>query len=247
MNMECLNCNLKFISTKPNKKFCSIKCRKEFHKNKTYEYINICPECNIQSIHIRKNAYGVLKNNLGNTKCNSCRQKGRIYEDRINYHLYDFWTDDFRYFRNCPTCLDLLEYKTKYYAYQACVNNSKCMSCSSYGLENGKIVETLRKYNVNTIYEYEQILPKKTLYYKKVWNITENQPIKSLENYNMRNGGGYALDHIYPIAAGFRNNIPAELIGNINNLQMLPRRINEMKSDKITIIPTIIQTYLDNI
>jgi hypothetical protein len=241
----CNHCNVEFIIEKAGQKYCTIKCRKDFNKNKTYSYINICPDCNKQTTHTRKNTYGKIKNDLGNSKCKSCQQKNIEHQLKINYDLFDFWIDELRYFRNCPSCSCLLEYKTKYYAYQACLNNSKCLSCSSYGYNNGKIIQTLNKYNVETINEYEQLLPAKTLYYKKVWQITNKQDIMHLLNYDKRKGGGYALDHIYPIAAGFRNNIPCDLIGNIQNLQMLPKRINESKNDRIFIIPNHIQNFLD--
>jgi hypothetical protein len=243
----CNCCNVEFIIEKAGQKYCTIKCRKDFNKNKTYSYINICPDCNVKSIHTRKNVYGKLKNKLGNSKCNSCRQIGVVKNSKIEYTNYNFWEDQNKFFRYCSECNSVIEYKTKYYAYQACINDSKCLSCSSYGYGNGKIIETLNRYNINTITEYESLLPKKTLYYKYVWQVTNKQELKLLENFEKRRGGGYALDHIYPISAGFYNNIPADLIGNIQNLQMLPRRENESKNAKIILIPKIIQEYLDTI
>ena len=243
--MKCKHCNSDFISEKSGKLYCSIKCRKDYNKSKIYEYINICPSCNKETTHTRTNVYGSLKNKLGHSKCKSCQSTGRIYKTKLDYNTYDFWTDTSRYFRKCPDCDYIIEYKKRYYAYTACINNSKCMSCSSYGLDNGKIVETLRRYSVNSIDEYEKLLPIKTLYYKHVWQVTNKQSLTILENHEKRRGGGYALDHIYPISAGFRNSIPAELIGDIKNLQMLTKLLNEIKNDTIINIPKHIQNYLD--
>lgn len=245
--MECLSCTKNFTPHKHGQYFCTVVCRKNYNKNKSYTYTNICPDCNFESIHTRKNVYGNLKNKLGNTKCKSCRQKGRIKDTIIDYNNYDFWTDDNRFFRNCPDCDSILEYKTRYYAYQACINKSKCLSCSSYGYNNGKIIQTLNRYNLDTIDDYEALLPKKTLYYKRVWQITNKQKLKTLSNYELRRGGGYALDHIYPISMGFHYNIPPELIGNIQNLQMLPKKENESKNCKVITIPKLIQEFLDTL
>jgi hypothetical protein len=41
----------------------------------------------------------------------------------------------------------------------------------------------------------------------------------------------YNVDHIYSISQGFKNKIPAEIVGHIVNLQMLPERINKSKGD----------------
>ena len=44
--------------------------------------------------------------------------------------------------------------------------------------------------------------------------------------------GTYAIDHKISISFGFNNNIPYEIIGNIDNLQMLPHSINSSKHSK---------------
>lgn len=54
------------------------------------------------------------------------------------------------------------------------------------------------------------------------------------------------LDHIYPIQQGFLNKIPPELIGCIDNLRVLPARINRLKSNKIILVPEHIEEFLKN-
>ncbi len=56
--------------------------------------------------------------------------------------------------------------------------------------------------------------------------------------------GGHQLDHVYPILEGFKNQIPPELIADVSNLQLLSWEDNLSKSNKIRIIPDIIQQYL---
>lgn len=74
----------------------------------------------------------------------------------------------------------------------------------------------------------------KRLYYAKVWEVTENQPITLLENYNNRGWKNYHLDHIYPISSGFSDKIPPEKIGNIKNLRFIPYKENLNKGAKVT-------------
>lgn len=75
------------------------------------------------------------------------------------------------------------------------------------------------------------------LYSRDVWNITKQQDLESLENFNKRgrNSGDYHLDHKYSIFQGFKDNIPAEIIGNIVNLEMLESRENMSKNIKCSI------------
>ena len=62
----------------------------------------------------------------------------------------------------------------------------------------------------------------KKLYYAKVWEVTEEQPLRILENSDKRGWKDHHLDHIYPIAMGFHNNISPKKIGNIKNLRFIP-------------------------
>ena len=76
--------------------------------------------------------------------------------------------------------------------------------------------------------------PDKKLYYAKVWLITEANDLTKLKNHSRRSFKGFHLDHIFPIAEGYKNNIPPEVIGNIKNLQFLARKSNLKKRDLIT-------------
>lgn len=73
----------------------------------------------------------------------------------------------------------------------------------------------------------------KKLYYAKVWEVTESQPLHILENNDKRGWKGHHLDHICSISVGFHNNIPPELIGNIKNLQFIPAEENMLKGHKV--------------
>ena len=75
------------------------------------------------------------------------------------------------------------------------------------------------------------------IYELLVWSITNKQPLKELKNYEKRGNVGYKkdayhLDHKISIKYGFENNILPYIIGNIDNLQMLPARENCSKGSK---------------
>ena len=74
----------------------------------------------------------------------------------------------------------------------------------------------------------------KRLYYAKVWEVTESQPLMVLENYSNRGWKNYHLDHIYPIALGYSKGIAPEKIGNIKNLRFIPYKENLNKGSKVT-------------
>jgi len=77
----------------------------------------------------------------------------------------------------------------------------------------------------------------KRLYYIKVWCLTESQPLHVLRNHDKRCFRGkncYHLDHMIPIIYGYNNGIPAEKIGNMNNLRFIRSTVNMRKGHKLT-------------
>ena len=103
------------------------------------------------------------------------------------------------------------------------------------GEKNPTIQKILREDNI-TYEEYLGRFTEKELYIKEVRRITSQQPIETLENYDKRGTGfgDYHLDHIYPVSMGFRRGIPAEIIGDIKNLQFIPMEENLTKNAKVT-------------
>ena len=71
----------------------------------------------------------------------------------------------------------------------------------------------------------------KDLYYKRVWEVTNANNLTLLPNHHRRGFKDYHLDHIIPIAYGYRNYILPQYIGAITNLRFIPRRDNLKKRD----------------
>jgi len=99
-------------------------------------------------------------------------------------------------------------------------------------------IENHRKYMIEIRlgidYKYWlQMLPEKKSYYMKVRALTEKQPLRNLENFNLRGKNTYHVDHIIPIIYGYTNNIPAEHIAHISNLRIISAKENLQKSCNI--------------
>jgi hypothetical protein len=113
------------------------------------------------------------------------------------------------------------------------------LSKNSYFCQKGKDSTPVRRLLKRLNISYDDFLIRQVSlkeYRRVVWHITKQQPITILENYEHRGLAGqlgaYHLDHIISIKYGFDNNIPAEQIGHISNLQMLPWLENIKKSYK---------------
>lgn len=99
-------------------------------------------------------------------------------------------------------------------------------------LENHRRYMIEVRFNMN----YEQwleSLPEKKSYYMQVRSLTKKQPLHTLENYQKRGKFTYHVDHIIPIIYGYTNNIPAEQIAHISNLQIITAQENLQKSCNI--------------
>jgi hypothetical protein len=93
-----------------------------------------------------------------------------------------------------------------------------------------KALKTKRDNFIKRIHDIESLAN----YYKKVWFITNSNDLTTLENYELRgrvdiDDNAYHLDHIYSISVGYLNDVDPEIIGNIENLQMLPWKENITK------------------
>ena len=74
----------------------------------------------------------------------------------------------------------------------------------------------------------------KKLYYARVWEVTESQPLYILENSNKRGWKNHHLDHVFPIALAYHKKISPKMVGNIKNLQFIPYQDNLIKGSKLT-------------
>jgi len=131
------------------------------------------------------------------------------------------------------------EIKNNYFFFK-CSNQQRAKFISfPYNNESDKeIIDFIEFYEVATPKErsfatkHKRTEIKKFCYLVNVKRQTEINSIK-VKGINKRNWE-FQLDHIVPVSYGFENNIPVNLISSIENLQMLTRFENMMKSNKIT-------------
>jgi hypothetical protein len=147
--------------------------------------------------------------------------------------------------RNCPSCSKELCYVNERTVDRANKQNAVCNSCSSkiykkswqYVVKDEHIKKmAAKKAGYETYEDYMKDLNNKKRYYREVRKITRKQDISMLENYDKMRGlcgieGAYQLDHIIPVSVGYEKNIPAEKIGDISNLQIIPWKDNLLKSN----------------
>jgi hypothetical protein len=103
-----------------------------------------------------------------------------------------------------------------------------------YYINNGFIVETdeFQLYK-NKVYNLTKKVKNELLNSWDGYDYYDNEYIK--DNFNL-NGGHReypTIDHKYPISEGFKNNIPAEELANINNLCFTKRSINSKKYNRL--------------
>lgn len=101
-------------------------------------------------------------------------------------------------------------------------------------LKSKEIIDSIRKKNEDAgRWTPEDQMEEFYLYRRKVWHYTNQQPIETLPNYNLRgrthNKNAHSLDHRFSCHEGFLNNIPPEIIGNIVNLEYIPAIKNSSK------------------
>lgn len=127
----------------------------------------------------------------------------------------------------------------------------------TYGVKNSisilgvreKSLETRRKNYLEKIENLDNL----ERYITLVWHETKKNNLTILENFDKRgridiNQDAYHLDHRYSICAGYLNNVPPEIIGNIANLEMLPAIINIKKGSNCSIsLDDLLQVFYKNV
>ncbi len=236
MKRYCKNCK-KQINSKGGKTGYCISC---YNKSKIgsgkipLKFERNCPKCNViikyKSHYARNNA------KLNNIKCRSCSGKEKRltkeHREKISKALKGqkmTWNDKVWESRRKNGNGEVPEQQKEWLR--------KNSIFTKIG-ENSIRVQTLLKEKNITYEEYLDGLSEYKKYRRKVRQVTNKQPIHTLENYDKPRGkcgkrGAYQLDHILPIKLGFEWGIKPEQIGDINNLRFVPWEVNSKKNDKL--------------
>lgn len=227
------------------------------------EYIRNCPKCNEVLTYKSKKTFHFANNK--NSICRSCSNSGKnnpFYGKKHTQTHIEYMkqiSSNENYIESRKTVSEKLKGvpKTKLHIKKLSIASKKWYQYNDNPMKgkthSDEVKELLKLKSINQWNEYRKTdeykewldnKPEYELYYMKVMEITNTNDLSKLKNWSKRNKyHKYELDHIYPISKGFKNNIPAELIGNVANLRIIPQSENRSKNDKITIIPEHIKKW----
>ena len=210
-------------------------------------YKRDCPTCN--SVIESKNPKSFKVSVRENKECRSCyskkiskTMKGTNYGKPRRKDSEIIKT----HFRDCPECKSPIGYGSVNTLKQSIRNNTICNSCSAYKY-NKTFKDVITEEHINkmratkagfdSFEEYVEKYPEKEMYKRNVWRLTYRNDLTILEHWDKRGKcgveGAFQLDHIYPVSKGYENNIPPEELAKMDNLQMLPWKMNLLKSNKL--------------
>ncbi|MHA2254230.1 MAG: hypothetical protein ACXAD7_28035 [Candidatus Kariarchaeaceae archaeon] len=223
-------------------------------KTEYSEYSRKCPKCGKTLYYSgSRNLRRAIENGR---PCNTCRrisseQRQKIRETNIRKGIRpprttkDFLKSrEYKFFKDCPRCGAEMKYTTEWRFNRSKERELMCKSCRAivFNLNKNLVkdgsIEKMRatKAGFSSWEEYLEKYPIKKQYKADVWRHTYKQPLNELENYDKRGRmgveGAYQIDHIISVDEGFKKGIPAEKIGHISNIQILPWEENLRKSNK---------------
>jgi len=121
---------------------------------------------------------------------------------------------DSAFYTICPACGEKVTYKYETGRVRARrLGPRYCRRC--------KVYKPIAIAHNTTVEEVIKNIPEFQRYSNWVRNLTRQQPVHLLENYDKRGKYSYHIDHKITIWNGFLNKIPAEQIADISNLRML--------------------------
>ena len=203
------------------------------------------------------------KNYISETTCRLliCRLEKDLISNvkTIKYFKYINFTNDIREKLFClinnineiPKCKnENCINKVKFLNFTQGYRKFCCIKCS-------KNPEEINKINIfNGVHKIRSTpVTNKTLYFKEVRKITsytykQNKNILNPNNYKFGRAGiegAYQLDHIISVDYGYNHDISPDIIGGLDNLQVIPWRVNSVKNKFINLnldTENIIKNYV---
>ena len=210
-------------------------------------YKRDCPKCGDEIQHKNPRSFKWAKRD--GKPCRKCYSKDVSETLKKKYKSGELkvvtqYRTEKKYFRECPNCACEIGYTTESGLRESIRLNTICNGCSTKkhqkGIMNGTTESQRRKMRASKAgfsswEEYVEKYPKKEMYKREVWKYTYRNDLESLSDFEKRGRcgveGAYQIDHIISINEGWNNGIPAEEIGNFQNLRMIPWRENLKKGD----------------
>ena len=255
---NCPKCNVElFYKVEGSKKHASKKntlcrrCVRLGQNNHTVDGLekirlaNIGNKNHLGHKHTKETKKSISEKNKGRTVSVEVRKRisGTLKQPLIVGVEKIYINGEYRWKRKCPNksnfheCNKYIFYTNRNNATYAELDGRECIFCAN---NRKDVIKKTIETKMNISYgDYISNIDNKKYYYNNVKVISEKQPIHLLENYEKRGRAGiigaFHLDHKYSISEGFKNKIPAEIIGNINNLEFISWEDNYRKRDKCSI------------
>lgn len=206
-----------YNSCKPNKCYCGNETK---FITFTRGYNEFCStKCSNNSEKVQKNKEKTLMKNYGVT---SPLQSKKLKEKALE--------TSFNRYGNGNNYSEIEKTRERLYGDKNYNNREKARNTciELYGEENYSFTNNFSKMMRKIPLE---LMDDFSYYSWIVWKITKRQNLETLNNFNKRGRtdlkeDAYHLDHRHSIREGFLNNIPAYMIGNIANLEMIPASKN---------------------
>ena len=210
-----------------------------------------CPNCDCELEYTNKRSWYNAKRL--NSKCTNCYRntisvtlKEKYKSGELNVVPRKKDCDLIKPFkRNCPECGNEMSYVSESTLKTSATKNTVCNSCSTYKYNKTfkdvitpehRLQMRATKAGFQNFDEYKLQYPKKQFYKREVWRLTYQNPLDTLEHWELRGRcgveGAYQLDHIKSINWGWENGIEPEVIAEWDNLRMIPWKTNLLKSSK---------------
>ena len=210
-----------------------------------------CPNCDCELEYTNKRSWYNAKRL--NSKCTNCYRntisvtlKEKYKSGELNVVPRKKDCDLIKPFkRNCPNCGNEMSYVSEGTLNTSTKKNTICKSCSTYKYNKTfkdvitpehRLQMRATKAGFQNFDEYKLRYPKKQFYKREVWRLTYQNPLDTLEHWELRGRcgveGAYQLDHIKSINWGWENGIEPKVIAEWDNLRMIPWKTNLLKSSK---------------
>lgn len=191
--------------------------------------ISEIPKCPIENVELKwwENRY--LTTSSPSAKTRLQHQRG----DFVNGHILEY--NEKRRQGNLKAVANGRKYRSKETYTESQKEKSKQTCIERYGVSNGGQTKESRE-KVSNARIKNGATPKhlrslRRLYYDAVWKFTEESWKQDFDKINptriLRSKN--ALDHIYSIQQGFRDNIPPYIIGHWTNLRVISLSENSIK------------------
>ncbi len=222
-------------------------------------YVRSCPECGHEIIYKRE----VSRNNAETLKraCKSCtsvrnraartaethahavaklrRTLALLSEEVKAIRREKIRASNIRAWETLPTAfVERCLQNPEWHANVSKGHEKPCTEKRRRAISEGKIGMTYEQWML--------VKPKFEAYAMEVRFHTSQQPVETLVNSEYKGMGTYHLDHKFSVAEGFRQNVPARVIGHIVNLEYITAEENLSKNKRCSwTLSELLSVYAD--